>query len=372
MCFLGICCGCGNKTVTKLDVTNQINSAITNSTKTINDIVNKTITDITTNLINTVSANIHIDTGSSNSFTATDLYSDGSTINIDQQAKTDAQAIATMQIASDANSLSELTNSIIENLKNKATNNSDLTTAMNTMNQIKTITDNAGGPEQMVDKVFKSLQDTISGGGDSNDQEKTFKNLIGITVNNETLNQNTIEDIISTSIKGKITNNTFGDININNAASNSTLVHNVTAIMKDGKSASINIIQNADLKSFQKTIIDLNLGSSLANKILTNTDTSSLTDALNKTAEKVKDDSTTVVVDKTKQGSAIMSFLDNLNPLNLLKSFGQYGTIILIVIIVLVCAFIFFIFILPHMSKKSPAPIGISNSLKTVQTIPTQ
>ena len=353
MCFLGICCDCGSKTVTKLDITNQISTAITNSNKVINDVVNETINTITTNLVNQVSATINIDTGSYNSFTAGDIDVEGGSFDVNQQAKTDAKSIAMMQIASNQQSIDALTSNIISSLQNKVTNNNDLNLAMNTLNSINDISKNAGGPEQMVNSVMSGLQKTIAGGGDSTEQDKNFKNTIGVQdVNNEDF-ESTMKNIVQTAVSGTITSQTFGNINIDNAASNTTVVRNVTIKDNNGIEAHYNINQDATLDSFTNAILSLQLGSGISNKIVDSTSISALTDALNTSAEQAKNDSTAVVVNKTEQDSAIMSFLNNLNPLNLIKSFGQYGIIILIVIIILGAAFLFFIFILPHIGKKS-------------------
>lgn len=352
MCFLGICCSCGNKTITKLDITNKIQTAITDSNKIINDVLNQTINDVSTELINNVSSSINIDTGSYNSFTAQDIDVSGSTFDVNQLSKTDAQNIAMNQIASDQQSIDDLTNNIIAKLQDKATSNTDLNTAMNTLDQIKQITDTAGGPEEIVNNIASALQNTISGGGDSKDDEKNFMNSIGITVDHTNEFKNNINTIVQTSVSGKITSNTFGNVNIGNASSNTTVVRNVTITQKNGIPGHVNITQDATLESFTKAIMSLQLGSGISNKILGDYKMDQLTDALNTTKEAVKNDGTAIVVDKTIQKSAIMDFLNNLNPLNLLKSFGVYGTIIIVVIVILVALFVF-VFIIPHLFKKS-------------------
>jgi hypothetical protein len=357
VCFLGIG-DCGSKTVTKLDITNQVETAITNSNKVINDVVNDTINNVSTELTNNVSSTISIDTGSYNNFTVDTLDVEASTANIQQTAQTDAQSIAAQQIASNQQSIDDLTNSIISSLQNKVTNNNDLNLAMQTLSQLNNISKNAGGPEHIVDSIMDALQKTLSG-GDSTDDETTFKNLIGVTDINQNDFESSMKNIISTSVSGKITSNTFGNMNLDSSSSNKITVRNLTVKDKDGIEGHFNLSQDASLDSFEQAIISLQLGSGISNKILTDTSISALTDALNATKEEAKNDSNTIVVNKNIQGSAIMDFLNNLNPLNLLKSLGTYAVIVIVIIIILVAIFFIF-FILPHMFKKSSTSSAVS------------
>ena len=67
------------------------------------------------------------------------------------------------QIASSQESIDALTTSLINSLQNKASNNTDLNAAMNTLNQIKQITENAGGPEKIVDSITSGLERAVAG-----------------------------------------------------------------------------------------------------------------------------------------------------------------------------------------------------------------
>ncbi len=355
MCFLGICCNCGNKSVSKVDISNKINEAITNSNKVINDIVNETINSVSTELVNDVSSDITVDVGSYNEEDLGDINVNGGKFTSTQMAQVDSKSIAMEQIASNQQSITELTNRLITNLQNNVSSDTNLKTAMDTLNQIKQMTENDGGPEKMVDTVFNALQKTIAGGGDSDTQEKNFKNEIGIKVENDNDVENRMKNIISTAINGKISSQTFGNVKIGSAASNKIVARSVNVSIKDGVSGSVDINQEATLDNFTQAIETLNLGSGISNKIIDTDTTKLINDALNKVISdaKLHGINKEDIIDIEKSG--IMDFLNNLNPLNLFKNLGLYGTIIIVVIIIAVIGFVFLVFVLPKISHKGVA-----------------
>jgi hypothetical protein len=355
MCFLGICCGCGRKSITKLEVTNIINTTIKTANTTINNIVNQTINEVSTELINNVSSSIIVDTNAYNKLDLSGLILTGGTFDVNQQAKVDSQSIAMNNIASSQQSMDQLTTNLMNSLQQKAQTDTQLQAAMTQLNQINDMTKNAGGPEKVVDSVMGALKDTISGGGDKKEDEKTFLSKIGISADTENTMKNSISNMIKNSVSGKITSNTFGSVKIGTAGGNTASIRNVTA-----NGAIVNINQNATLYNFTKAISDLKIGSGISNQILNTTTSETMTDILNKQATDLKSKNDTTAVKLDDQESGLTDLLKSLNPFSFLDSLGNKVKTIIIIVIVVFAGLLFMFFGLPHiikLFKKSPAPV---------------
>ncbi len=348
--------GCSHTTVSKLQVTNAINTMINNSNQVINNIVNKTINDVSTELVNNVSSSINVDTNSYNNLDLSDVILNGGTFNVNQQAIVDAQSIAMNNIASSQQSMDQLTSSLMNALQNKAQTDSQLQTAMTQLNKINDITKDAGGPEHVVDSVMNSLN-SVASGESSSENDKIFNSIMNINTNTQNLTQNTIDNIVKNSVSGKITSNTFGSVKIGSSAGNTATIRSVTV-----NGTPVNINQNATLKNFTKAITDLKIGTGISNQILNTSSVEEMTDELNKQAETLKSTNDTTDVTLKDQESGLTDLLKSLNPLTFLSSLGNKVVIVIIVIVVVIAGLLFLFFGLPlvmKMFKKSPLPAQV-------------
>jgi hypothetical protein len=380
--FMSLCIGsiginCNSHKTTEIDVTNALSSAISTANNNINNLINQTISDISSTMVNNNTSKIDIDTNASNYTQLNDITaSGGGTIDITQMAKNDATSIAITQIASNQESLNDLSQSTINSINASQQNSAQLQASLSQLVQISQMKDNAGGPEGMVKNITDGMN-AFANSEKSSDDIQRYNNKIGINVNSSNLDQNSISNLLSNTIKNKLTTNNLASCRLSASASNDFVARNI--YLTDG--TSFHLDQEATLESFNKCLAKLDIGTALTNQVLQSAGTTVTVDQLNKIAADLKAAQDAKNENIDKQGSAIMDSLNNLvnkgvdllkslNPLNALKNLA----LILVVIVVGLIALLFALPMImnmfggmfkPHVihkaAKKISAPLVANN-----------
>ncbi len=351
---VGINCG-KNEKVSKLTVTNELSSAITNSNTVINEVVNSTISKVSTEMVQKNGSDIQIDVNATNQISLGDIsVTDGSEFDISQRVKNDTTALAISDIVSKQASLTEMTQSLMNDLQNKASNDTKLNAALDQMVQIAEIKKNAGGPEGMVSKVTDAFNSFLDSPKSERD-EQTYNNKIGVSISNSNYSKNDLKNYLENSISQKLTVDNLAKCRLSTASGNVLEARNV--VLKNGSKVAIN--QDATLNAFQQCIMKMDIGNDLTNKLLQTSDFKSMVENLNKNAAELQASQDAKNTKENTQDSAIMKSVDNavnkaadvlnnLNPLNALKDIGKY---IAIAVIALVVGLIGLFVVFPMISK---------------------
>lgn len=338
----------GNKSEKEIRtmISNEINVQIKNYTENINNIFNQTTTKISTDMVNEAVAKIDIKTITSNLLKAKDITAVGSSISIEQQAQVQATNQAIISIVADQSKMNELANKIATDVANKSQNDQQLKASLDAVNKIGENTKNAGGPEQMVDKVMTALSDSIKaltgiGGSDSTKAITDIKNKINTQITNETINKQDVKNIVENVVTSNFKQAAEAKCDLNTDTNQTIDIGNLTALALQGKSADINIKQSVSATAFNTCLIKMEMGQKVTDKLMNGYEFKSASDTTNTTKVDSGLKAESEITKKTEQESAIMKSVDNLVD----KATGLMGSWVYIVGGVILVAVIGVIFL---------------------------
>jgi hypothetical protein len=308
----------GNKSEKEIRtmISNEISTQITNRTKNISDVFNQPTTKISTDMVNQAAAKIDIKTITSNLLKAKDITAVGSSINIEQDAKVQATNQAIIQIIGDQSQMNEMANKVASEMSNKAQNDATVKQSLDAISKIGENTKNAGGPEQMVDKVLSTVGDMIKnltqiGGSSSEKQITEIKNKISVAILNEVENKTNIKNIIDNVVSSSFKQAAEAKCDMNTDTQNTIDVGNLTALALAGKSGDINIKQSVSVDAFNTCFIKMEMGQKVASKLMNGYEFKSANDTANSAKTDSGLEAKSEVTKTTEQESAIMKSVDN-------------------------------------------------------------
>jgi hypothetical protein len=298
-------------------ISNEINVQVRNYTENISNVFNQTTTKISTEMVNEAAAKIDIKTITSNLLRAKDITAVGSSISIEQQAQVQATNQAIISIVADQSKMNELANKIATDVANKSQNDQQLKASLDAVNKIGENTKNAGGPEQMIDKVMSTLGDAIKnltgiGGSDSTKAITDIKNKINTVITNETINRQDVKNIVENVVSSNFKQAAEAKCDLNTDTNQTIDVGNLTALALQGKSADINIRQLVSATAFNTCLIKMEMGQKVTDKLMNGYEFKSANDTTNTTKVDSGLKAQTELTKKTEQESAIMNSVDNL------------------------------------------------------------
>jgi hypothetical protein len=200
-----------SKNMTRTEITNVINTKITQDTTNISTVVNQTITDITTNFINNNKSVAKANIGGGNIANINNLkLTDGAKVDFTQSIDEQAIYTACQQLMNSASESATLANTINSSVKSQLKQGSAVEDSIKTLAIMQKATQEQGGITGVINKIFDNL-DSIVGKitGAKTDTETTtiIATTIGVDVTNIITNEQNITNIISNKITTNITNN---------------------------------------------------------------------------------------------------------------------------------------------------------------------
>jgi hypothetical protein len=108
-----------------------------------------------------------------------------------------------------------------------------------------------------------------AGGTTSNDDLSTkIKSRFLTSINNTTINENNIKNILTTIIRGSFKVASENKCNMDTTSGNEMDIDNILAATQKGERANITVKQSVSLKAFNKCLVDLDMGTKIIKKIM--------------------------------------------------------------------------------------------------------
>lgn len=324
-------------------IKNELDIEITTETNNINNIVNNSSQNIVTEMSQTAIANVKQSTYASNTFTSGALIArGGAKVDVAQSADAVAENKAIISIVMSADSMQELGNKIIADVTSKVANDQAAQQSMKSLAAIGEMTKSAGGPEAMISKIADmaaGMTKSMSGGSTDTSSRTEISNMIKSKLKSTTTNSNDITNAISTTITNTISQAAEARCDMNTGTGN---IIDIATILADGAGTEIKIKQEATVKALNNCIINLNMGSKIANVLTQGFETKTLSETANKQKGEQELKSESEITKKTIQESAVMDSVDNL----VNKVSGLAGMYMFVVgfIIVAIIGGIFYLF----------------------------
>ena len=328
----------GGKTTSEVKkmIKNELSMEINNKTKNISNIVNSSVNNIMQSIKQSAEAEVTATTNISNTSNISGLVlrGPGSKITLNQDAVAKIENTAIIKIISDASELQKMGNNIAGDLKSNLQNNQGGKQDLESLSKIGEFSKKNGGPEGMIDTLAKTIGGmvtSLTGGSTSTMSDTQIISSIKTTINNETINENNINNSISTSISSAMEQMAKAKCNFNTDGKNELNISN--AEVTDG--AQYTQSQSLNIANFNNCIIDLNLGSKIANDLTNGFKTDISNAQTNTQTSDQKAQITNEIVKEDIQESSIMKSVDNLiKTAGSLASAPMYiiGGIILLVI----------------------------------------
>jgi hypothetical protein len=230
--------------------------------------------------------------------------------------------------------MAKLADKVANDVNNKIKNDSAAKAALSQAAKIADFQKSAGGPEAMLDSVTNMVSGLTGGGNSKSDTE--IENTIRTTINNRTVNQNDISNIVKNRIETSMKQAASATCNMDTTGQNAIDVDKITALAMAGKSADVTLKQSVSIKAFNKCFIDLKMGQGIINDIGIDKSftAKSETSNTNKTDSESKQE---VAISTTKiQESAIMNSVDNaVNKVTgMISGIFQISPMLMIIIVV--------------------------------------
>ena len=307
-----------SRTEVKKKIESEISTTIQNITENITTVVNETTNETMTSMVQEMKAEINVSVAAGNTLRAKNITAMGSDVDIKQDASVQAENEAIIRIVSDASAMQKLADKVQNDVNNKLENDSAAKASMAQVAAIAETQKQAGGPEQMVDSIMKTVDGMVKGlsqiGGGSSDtniSETQIKNKIKTDILNKTTNRNDIKNIVKNRIENSMRQAAEAKCNMDTTGNNAIDVDNIVAMALDGQRGSIKIAQAVSIKAFNKCFIDLKMGQGIVNDI--GVDKTFTAKSETKNVSKADSGSTqdAKITSAKTQESAIMNSVDN-------------------------------------------------------------
>lgn len=252
--------------VARRQVVNEINLKISNINESITNIVNQTTTNITTELINTQKASVNTSLVCQNAIRVggSIIASNNSNVSIEQTCDMKVENQAIINIVQSPTNMTGLANALANSVNQQIATDQAKQTAVNTLAKISKQTQDAGGPDQLIDKI---MRDTVIPMMNAGNGQEDIRNSINLNIENTNIDTTNITNIINTSINTKITNAASASCGLDVGGANELEVDDDIAALNNG---NINLKQAVSITAFNKCFIDLKMGDSITDGVLNN------------------------------------------------------------------------------------------------------
>jgi hypothetical protein len=293
-------------------ISNEISTQITNITKNISDVFNQTTTKISTEMVNEAAAKINISTIGSNRIKTKNIIAMGGKVDLQQDVKVQATNQAIIQILGDQSQMNEMANKVASDMTNKAQNDATLKQSLDALSKIGENTKNAGGPEQMVDKVLSTVGDMIKnltqiGGSSSEKQITEIKNKISTVITNVIENKTNIKNLIENVVSSSFKQAADAKCEMKTDGENVFEADDIMAMAK----GEVNLKQSVSIDAFNTCFIKMEMGQKIASKLMNGNEFKSENDTSNTTKSDSGLEAKSEITKTTEQESAIMKSVDN-------------------------------------------------------------
>ena len=263
--------GGGDKDKTELTqkVRNALTTDLTNEVQNMNNILLKNIVDITNEIVNKAVAEISQKAVSANRVRFDSLIMSGnSELDIKQISDLSWQAKASQEIVMDTNVRNDLQTKIINDVINNTLNQNETLAKLNALNDILNRKTDEGGEHTLTGMVDKITRMFKSGSLTEKKVNQIIENELNIMINNKTINQTQIQNIIESKVKTIIENITEASCNQLMTTVNEFIVDKI--IMSDN--AKFTVGQTALLNAVSLCINTATNNVDIANAIIQSND----------------------------------------------------------------------------------------------------
>ena len=303
--------GGSDKEDTKTLIKNTIDTEIKTRTENLNKLVNESSTIISTEMVQKAIATVINETSGANIISAGVIrIGKKAKVKFGQNADVKATNDAILKIVQDATSMQQLGNKMASDIANKVQTDQQAKQNLDALAKIGELTKSAGGAEGMLNSVTKALDSgikSITGAKTEKTTTTEISNALKTMMDTVTINSTNIQNIVKTEIKNKMEQAAEGSCKALTSASNIVNIGNLT-VDEEGEYESM---QAVTIESFNKCLIDLNMGTAISNKLTADFSSKSTSDTSNKQASDSAVKADNAIVKETIQESAIMDSVDN-------------------------------------------------------------
>ena len=309
--FLGIGGG-EDKEDTKTMIKNTIETEIKTRTENLNKLVNESSTKISTEMVQKAIANVTNETSGANIISAGEInIGKKGKVKIGQDAKVKATNEAIVKIVTDATSMQDLGNKMAQDVANKVQTDQAAKQNLESLAKIGELTKRGGGPEGMLDTLGKTAESAINSLTGSKKEKTTTTEIstaLKTMMDTVTINSTDIQNIVRTEIKNKMEQAAEGTCKGLTSGSNLFNVGKLNV----GDEGEYESMQAVTVESFNKCLIDLNMGAAIANKLTAEFSSKITSDTSNKQASDSALKADSSIIKEDIQDSGIMKSIDNL------------------------------------------------------------
>ena len=253
-----------SKQITETQIKNEIEVTIKNETENLNKIFNKTINSASSSVRSTVANSFESATMVDTNLTAGDMVAagPGSSIDLTQDVKVQAENKAIISIVSDQKQLNDLGAQIQSGLDNATKHDSAAKASMDTLNTLKKSDKDAGGVEGMVASAMKAvsaLGDSLTGAKNSTEAKTMITNKMKQDISNKTTNSNDITNIIKNETNSMVDKISKNKCSFQTGAKTSMKLGNITALdggkIKAAQTVSVTAFNDCLIKSMDTTAL---------------------------------------------------------------------------------------------------------------------
>jgi intracellular sulfur oxidation DsrE/DsrF family protein len=336
--------GKSSKEVSKTEITNEINTQITNLTKNVTNILNETITNSTMNVVNQNAQSIEVSTGGGNTFAGGNLNvsGKGSVFRLNQQVNLEVTNKAVANMTQDATAMANLASQVNAGVMNKIQNDSAMQQAMQAASNLQKATSTAGGMNDMIGNVTKMIGDVLTPGTTMNkDTQTKITTKMMASLSNTTINENTIKAIVTNNVTNNISQLNSASCKISTNFDNKVTIGDIN-IDQGGVGE---ILQSVNAKALNECVLGAVQKTDLGTAITSGSAVSAGTDTSNKNALAQSQKTDTAISEKTETHDAFGQMISSFSPFAMMGSMGPMCGIVCLI----VCILIVVMMVLPMM-----------------------
>lgn len=306
----------GNKEEKKTKIKTKLNIAIKNKVENFNKNVNKSVTDITMNVTNSVvnefkSENKSTSVAENTLKGITIMATDGSEVDITQDADSMAEMAAVVQIMADTNLKNDMASQIGKQFETAMKNQTELQNSAEQAAKTDKHVDKSGGFESMVAKIMDSVTKIMNVGGSSKSEteiEQEVTTQLENDIKNTSINISETISKMKSEITNEVKNMSEDKCLVSAEARNKAEQMNLLA----SGGSKIRVMQKADAKAVGKCISIKKIGMAALNTISNDESLKNIFDSDNTTKAKNASKQTKSKSEKIKERDAISDTINDL------------------------------------------------------------
>jgi hypothetical protein len=321
----------------EIQIRNEISTRISNTNKTVNDLLTQTMTKTAAELINETETSARANTGGVNSVTITGglNLSKKAKFSIDQVVNVQATNTAAFNVVNDQKLLSELGTKMTQDLTAKITNDSAAASTLAAANQLNNAVKNAGGPEGMLASAmgaFDSIVGSLTGKETDKSVSQKIENKLGLDITNVTINENAVKNIVEQAVNTMIKNMSKNNCDMTTAGGNEIVIEGGVVITDE---AEAQFKQVSNVVAVNKCITEQATNSGVATDLTNDSSVITTTDTSNKSKSDASMSTKNTGSNVNEQESVINTAI---------KAMSRFGTIMVFGVVIVICIVAYFLF----------------------------